>query len=54
VVKPIREAGVLEEMKPAVYRLHEHCDQIGSLQLGIVVQTAVEPASIIPAVRQAI
>ncbi|PYR92052.1 MAG: hypothetical protein DMF84_14840 [Acidobacteria bacterium] len=54
VVKPIREAGVLEDMKPAVYRLHEHCDQIGSLQLGIVVQTAVEPASIIPAVRQAI
>ena len=44
VVKPIREAGVLEEMKPAVYRLHEHCDQIGGLDLGIVVRTAVEPA----------
>ena len=54
VVKPIRESGVLEDMKPAVYRLHEHCDQIGSLQLGIVVRTAVEPASIIPAVHQAI
>jgi predicted permease len=54
VVKPIREAGVLEDMKPAVYRLHEHCDQIGSLQLGIVVRTAVEPASIVPAVRHAI
>ena len=53
-MKPIREAGVLEDMKPAVYRLHEHCDQIGSLQLGIVVRTAVEPASIISAVRQAI
>ena len=53
-MKPIREAGVLEDMKPAVYRLHEHCDQIGSLQLGIVVRTAVEPASIVPAVRQAI
>src|SRR5206468_6389653 len=51
VVKPIREAGVLEDLKPAVYRLHEHCDQIGSLQLGIVVQTSVEPASIVPAVR---
>ena len=54
VVKPIRESGVLEEMKPAVYRLHEHCDQIGSLDIGIVVRTAVEPASIVPAVRQAI
>jgi predicted permease len=54
VVKPIREAGVLEEMKLAVYRLHEHCDQIGGLHTGIVVRTAVEPASIVPAVRQAI
>jgi putative ABC transport system permease protein len=54
VVKPIREAGVLEDMKPAVYRLHEHCDQIGSFQLGIVVRTSVEPASIISAVHQAI
>jgi predicted permease len=54
VVKPIREAGVLEEMKPVVYRLHEHCDQIGGLHTGIVVRTAVEPASIIPSVRQAI
>jgi len=54
VVKPIREAGVLAEMKPAVYRLHEHCDQIGGLDIGIVVRTAVEPASIVPAVRQAI
>jgi putative ABC transport system permease protein len=54
VVKPIREAGVLEEMKPAVYRLHEHCDQVGGLFTGIVVRTAVEPASIVSAVRQAI
>jgi predicted permease len=54
VVKPIRETGVLDEMKPAVYRLHEHCDQIGSMMNGIVVRTAVEPASIIPAIRRAI
>jgi putative ABC transport system permease protein len=54
VVKPIREAGVLEETKPAVYRLHEHCDQVGGLSIGIVVRTAVEPASIVSAVRQAI
>lgn len=54
VVKPIREAGVLEEMKPAVYRLHEHCDQIGTLDTGIMVRTAVEPSSIVSAARQAI
>jgi predicted permease len=54
VLKPIREAGVLEDMKPAVYRLHEHTDQIGSLNLGLVIRTAVEPASIVSAVHQAI
>jgi predicted permease len=54
VVKPIREAGVLEVMKPAVYRLHEHCDQIGGTNIGIVVRTAVEPASIVSEARQAI
>ena len=54
VVKPIREAGVLAELKPAVYRLHEHCDQVGGLHIGIVVRTAVEPSSIVSAVRQAI
>jgi putative ABC transport system permease protein len=54
VVAPIREAGVLEEMKPAVYRLHEHCDQVGGLHIGVIVRTAVEPASIVPGVRQAI
>ena len=54
VVKPIREAGVLEDMKPTVYRLQEHCDQVGSSDLGIVIRTAVQPASVITAVRQAI
>jgi predicted permease len=54
VVKPIREAGVLEEMKPAVYRLHEHCDQVGGLDTGILVRTAVPPSSIVSAARQAI
>jgi predicted permease len=54
VVKPIRELGLLSDMKPAVYRLHEHCDQIGTLELGIVVRTSVTPASIVPAIRQAI
>jgi predicted permease len=54
VVKTIPESGVLAEAKPAVYRIHEHCDQIGDLNSGIVVRTAVEPASIVSAVRQAI
>ncbi len=54
VVKPIREAGILAEMKPAVYRLHEHCDQIGGVDVGIVMRTAVDPGSIVSAVRESI
>jgi putative ABC transport system permease protein len=54
VLQPIPESGVLDEVKPTVYRVHEQCDQIGDLNAGIVVRTAVEPASIVPAVRQAI
>jgi putative ABC transport system permease protein len=54
VVKPIAETGVLEEARPAVYRVIEQCDQIGDLNAGIVVRTAVEPSSIVPAVREAI
>jgi putative ABC transport system permease protein len=54
VVKQIPESGVLEEAKPAVYRVNEQCDQIGDLNAGIVVRTAVEPASIVSADRHAI
>ena len=55
VVKEIRESGVLEELKPAIYRVFEQCDQSRRPpNAGIVVRTAVEPASIISAVRQAI
>jgi len=54
VLKSIPESGVLEETKPAVYRLRDQCEQIDDLSAGIVVRTAVEPASIVPAVRQAI
>ena len=54
VLKPIPESGVLAEARPAVYRVHEHCDQIGDLFAGLVVRTAVEPTSIVSAVRQAI
>jgi putative ABC transport system permease protein len=54
VVKPIPESGVLDEAKPAVYRVIEQCDQIGDLNAAIVIRTSVEPTSIVPAVRQAI
>jgi putative ABC transport system permease protein len=54
VLKAIPESGVLDEAKPAVYRVHEQCDQIGDLNAGIVVRTIVDPASIVSAVRQAI
>ena len=54
VLKQIRESGVLAEARPAVYRVHEQCDQGGDLKAGIVVRTAVDPSSIVSAVRQAI
>ena len=54
VVKEIRERGVAEELKPAIYRVHEQADQTGNQPSGIVVRASVEPTSIVPAVRQAI
>jgi predicted permease len=54
VVKAIPETSVLDEAKPAVYRVHEQCDQIGNLYATIVVRTAGDPSSLVPAVRQAI
>jgi putative ABC transport system permease protein len=54
VVKEIRDRGVAEELRPAVYRVHEQADQSGDLPSGIVVRTSVDPASIVSAVRQAI
>ena len=55
VMKQIRESGVLLDAKPAIYRVLEQCDQVTErLSIGMLVRTAVEPASIIPSVRQAI
>ena len=34
--------------------MHEQADQTGDQPSGMVIRTAVEPASIVPAVRQAI
>ena len=54
VVKQIRESGVLDEQKPAVYRVNEQCDEMGDQDAGIVVRTAAEPEAIISTVRHAI
>jgi putative ABC transport system permease protein len=54
VVKEIRDRGVTEELRPTVYRLHEQADQSGDQPSGIVVRAAVDPASIVPAIRRAI
>jgi predicted permease len=54
VVKEIREVAMGEVLRPTVYRVLEQADQVGSLPNGIVVRTALEPASIVSAVRQAI
>jgi predicted permease len=54
VVKEIRDTGVTGDLKPAIYRLHEQADQSGDQPSGIVVRTAVEPGSIVPAIRQSI
>ncbi len=54
VVKEIRDRGVAEELRPAVYRVHEQADQTGDKPSGIVVRTAVAPASMVSAIRQAV
>jgi predicted permease len=55
VVKSIRESGVLDEARPAIYRVFEQCEQVNERpSVGIVVRTAVEPTSMILSVRQAI
>ncbi len=54
VVKEIREVSMAEELRPSVYRLHDQTDQVGSLPNGIVVRTAVDPSSIVSAIRQAV
>jgi putative ABC transport system permease protein len=57
VVKEIRERGMTEKLGPAVYLLHEQTDQWstgGARPSGTVVRAAVEPASLVPAIRKAI
>jgi ABC-type antimicrobial peptide transport system permease subunit len=45
---------VLDVAKPTVYRVYEQSEQISDLNAGIVVRTAVDPESIVSAVRQTI
>jgi predicted lysophospholipase L1 biosynthesis ABC-type transport system permease subunit len=52
VLNSIPESGVLDEPRPAVYRVYEQSG--GGRNAGIVVRTAIEPSAIVPAVRQAI
>jgi putative ABC transport system permease protein len=55
VVKEIHEVGMEEAAEPAVYGLHEQgSDQLMIPPAGIAVRTAVEPASIVSAIRQAV
>ena len=57
VVERLREVTIPEEPRPAVYLLHEQTDQFGTKGAGpswIVIRTGGEPASIVPAIRQAI
>jgi putative ABC transport system permease protein len=54
VVKEIRDRGMAEELKSAIYRVHEQADQSGDQPSGIVVRTSIDPSSIVAAVRQAI
>jgi putative ABC transport system permease protein len=55
VVKEIHEVGMEEAARPAVYRLHEQgSDQLMIPPGGFAVRTAVQPASIVSAIRQAI
>jgi putative ABC transport system permease protein len=54
VVKEIRDRGVTEELQPTIYRVHEQADQTRDAPSGIVVRTAIDPSSIVPAIRQAI
>jgi ABC-type antimicrobial peptide transport system permease subunit len=55
VVKEIHEVGMEEAARPAVYLLHEQGNnQLMIPPAGIAVRTAVEPASIISSIRQAI
>jgi putative ABC transport system permease protein len=55
VVREIHEVGMEEAARPVVYGMHEqNSNQLMIPPGGIAVRTAVEPASIVPAIRRAL
>jgi predicted permease len=54
VVKEVRETAIAEETRPTVYRVMDQADQVGSPTSTMVVRTTGDPASLVPAIRQAI
>ena len=50
----MRETSISEEPRPTVYRVIDQADQVGTQTSTMVVRTTVDPASIAPAIRQAI
>lgn len=54
VAREIRDRGVAEDLKPAVYLLHEQANQNNYQPTGIVVRTEIDPLSMIASIRQAI
>jgi putative ABC transport system permease protein len=54
VVKEVRDRGATEGLRPTAYRILEQADQYPAETSGIVVRTAVDPTSIVTAVRRAV
>ena len=54
VVKEIRERGIDVDLKPAVYLAHPQAAQAWPIPYALAIRTAVEPAALTSAVRQAI
>ena len=54
VVKEVRERGISADLKPAVYLSHSQSDQAWPVPLGLMVRSAIDPAPLASAVRQAI
>ena len=54
VVKEVRDRGVTEGLRPTAYRVLQQADEYPAETGGIVIRTAVDPASIGAAVRRAI
>ncbi|HEX6465308.1 MAG TPA: ABC transporter permease [Vicinamibacterales bacterium] len=54
VVKEVRETAMAEDPRPVIYRLLEQTEQLSVQPSSVAVRTSGDPASIVPAIRQAI